>query len=106
VAVPVAVPVAVHPDFPRDSQSTPVTLLSISSEADFSNPTDANSVNTNEKRSPLANNDERSKSGWRDLNPRPLAPQTDMKARPLLAIRLGSIRLRYDSVVGFPLSQA
>ncbi len=77
----VAVPVAVHPDFPRDSQSTPVTLLAISSQADFSNPTDANSVNTNEKRSTLANNDERSKSGWRDLNPRPLAPQASALAR-------------------------
>ena len=55
----VAVPVAVPPDFPRDSQSTPVTLLGISSEADSANTTDSYSLTTNEKRSPLANNGER-----------------------------------------------
>ena len=45
------------------------------------------------------------KSGWRDLNPRPLAPQADLKAISLLAIRHDSIRLRCHYVVGFLLSQ-
>ena len=101
----VAPTVAPTSDFPRNSQSTAVTFLAISSESDITDTLDTTAVTDNEKRSLSSTDSERSKSGWRDLNPRPLAPQTDMKARPLLAIRLGSIRLRCDYVVGFPLSQ-
>ena len=68
-------------DFSGNSQSTAVTLTAFPLAETVANTTDANSLTTNEKRSPLANNDERSKSGWRDLNPRPPTPQAGALAR-------------------------
>ncbi len=58
----VAVTVAVPTDFSRDSQSTAVTLLAISSAESFANSLDAKVVDTNEKRSLSRSNSERSRS--------------------------------------------
>ena len=68
-------------DFSGLSQSIAVTLAAFPVAETVANSTDANSVSTNEKRSPSTNNDERSKSGWRDLNPRPPTPQAGALAR-------------------------
>ena len=54
--------VAPNADFSSDSQSTAVTLLTISSAETFANSLDAKAVDTNEKRSLSRSNSERSRS--------------------------------------------
>ena len=56
-------------DFSRDLQSTPVTLSAFSSE-----PSGSPEMQKTAEKSAVSR--QFSKSGWRDLNPRPLAPQT------------------------------
>ena len=56
-------------DFSSLLQSTPVTLTTFPVVETVANTTDANSVNTNEKRSPLANNGERSEIGLAGFEP-------------------------------------
>ena len=68
-------------DFSRDLQSTPVTLAAFSQESDFAETLAATAVADNEKRSLSQTDSERSKSGWRDLNPRPPTPQAGALAR-------------------------
>ncbi len=59
----VAPTVAPTTDFARNSQSTAVTLLAISSEADFENSIDVTSIAGNEKRS-LSHADNERHEGW------------------------------------------
>ena len=77
----VAVPVAVPADFSRVLQSTAVTLAAFRPEANFADTLAATAMSGNEKRSLSLTDNERSKSGWRDLNPRPPAPQAGALAR-------------------------
>ena len=73
--------VAVPADFSRVFQSTAVTLSAFSQQTDFADTLAATAMSGNEKRSLSVTDNERSKSGWRDLNPRPPAPQAGARAR-------------------------
>ena len=68
-------------DFSRDLQSTPVTLTAFPQETGFADTLAATAMSANEKRSLSLADNERSKSGWRDLNPRPPTPQAGALAR-------------------------
>ena len=68
-------------DFSGNSQSTAVTLTAFSVVETVTNTADANAMSVNEKRSLSLTDNERSKSGWRDLNPRPPTPQAGALAR-------------------------
>ena len=77
----VAATVTVTPGFSRDLQSTAVTLTAFPQETDFADTLAATAMSANEKRSLSLADNERSKSGWRDLNPRPPTPQAGALAR-------------------------
>ena len=72
----VAVPVAVPPDFSGNSQSTPVTMLAISSEPTFANTLDASSDRATKNAHCSMKTTSVSKGGQADLNRRPPDPQS------------------------------
>ncbi len=76
VAVPVAVLVAVPADFSRHSQSTSVTMLSISSESDFANTLDASSGRATKNARCSMKTTSVVQGGQADLNRRPPDPQS------------------------------
>ncbi len=77
----VAMPVAITSIIPSVSQSTAVTLDAFRDKADFADTLAATAVADNEKRPLSLTDNGRPISGWRDLNPRPLAPQASALAR-------------------------
>ena len=68
-------------DFPRDLPSPAVTLAVFPQQTDFADTLAATAMSGKEKRSLSLTDNERSKSGWRDLNPRPPTPQAGALAR-------------------------
>ena len=64
-------------DFSGVSQSTAVILSAFGQETDFADTLAATAVADNEKRPLSLTDNGRPISDWRDLNPRPLAPQAD-----------------------------